>query len=224
MNNAVGKHIGKLRRERGLSQEQLAEKLSVTRQAVSNWETGRTQPSLEILEALAKAFEVELLTVIYGQPPVTEETAEDTAAKAAARKRHLLLAAIWALTTAVWTAVGLRIMQYLDLLRKRQYQALPYLLFRQFVWPFLFFALANALMHGINRIIPIPAASQEDRRRCLIASAALMALYVLAVFWSFGFLPGLAAPLSLARFFVSDFSGGAVFLVSGVLFYLGSAV
>ena len=42
MNNAVGKHIGKLRRELGLSQEQLAEKLSVTRQAVSNWETGRT--------------------------------------------------------------------------------------------------------------------------------------------------------------------------------------
>ena len=106
MNNAVGKHIGKLRRELGLSQEQLAEKLSVTRQAVSNWETGRTQPSLEMLEALAKAFEVDLLTVIYGQPPVTE----DTAAKAAARKRHLLLAVIWALTTAMWTAIGLRIM------------------------------------------------------------------------------------------------------------------
>ncbi|ENZ42874.1 hypothetical protein HMPREF1089_02238 [Enterocloster bolteae 90B3] len=40
MKNTVGKNIVKLRKEQGMSQEQLAQKLHVTRQAVSNWETG----------------------------------------------------------------------------------------------------------------------------------------------------------------------------------------
>ena len=57
MKNTVGKNIVKLRKEQGMSQEQLAQKLHVTRQAVSNWETGRSQPDLDMLEALASASE-----------------------------------------------------------------------------------------------------------------------------------------------------------------------
>ena len=44
--------IFKLRTEKGLSQEELAEKLFVTRQAVSRWETGETQPNTETLKLL----------------------------------------------------------------------------------------------------------------------------------------------------------------------------
>lgn len=40
--NAIDKNIRKLRKERKLSQEQLAERLHVTRQAVSSWETGHS--------------------------------------------------------------------------------------------------------------------------------------------------------------------------------------
>ena len=41
--NDIMKNIKRLRQERGLTQEELAEKLHVTRQAVSNWETGVSQ-------------------------------------------------------------------------------------------------------------------------------------------------------------------------------------
>ncbi|MUB61543.1 helix-turn-helix domain-containing protein [Hungatella hathewayi] len=41
--NGIGKNIKKLRKESALSQEQLAEQLHVTRQAVSSWETGVSQ-------------------------------------------------------------------------------------------------------------------------------------------------------------------------------------
>ena len=41
-----------LRRKAGLSQEQLAERLEVTRQTISKWETGRSVPDLEKLEAM----------------------------------------------------------------------------------------------------------------------------------------------------------------------------
>lgn len=65
---SVGKHIRRLRSARGLTQEQLAEKLFVTRQTVSAWETGRAQPDLETLERIAAALETEVTEVIYGSP------------------------------------------------------------------------------------------------------------------------------------------------------------
>ena len=41
----LGNKILKLRKEKGYSQEELAEKLDVTRQTISNWELGSTQPN-----------------------------------------------------------------------------------------------------------------------------------------------------------------------------------
>ena len=62
----VGKNIRLIRSDLRLSQEQLAEKLFVTRQAVSNWETGKTQPDLTMLEKIASALTVEPTDLIYG--------------------------------------------------------------------------------------------------------------------------------------------------------------
>lgn len=65
---SVGKHIRRIRTERHMTQEQLAEKLFVTRQAVSAWETGRAQPDVETLERIAAALEADVTEVIYGIP------------------------------------------------------------------------------------------------------------------------------------------------------------
>lgn len=62
----VGKHIRRIRTERHITQEQLAEKLFVTRQAVSAWETGKSQPDVETLERIAAALAVDVTEVIYG--------------------------------------------------------------------------------------------------------------------------------------------------------------
>ena len=62
----IGKNIKKHRIETGMTQDQLAEKLNVTRQAVSNWETGKTQPNIETLTALAEHFGVSVEALIYG--------------------------------------------------------------------------------------------------------------------------------------------------------------
>ena len=48
--------IYELRTKRGLSQEELAEKVFVTRQAVSRWETGETIPNIDTLKLLSKLF------------------------------------------------------------------------------------------------------------------------------------------------------------------------
>lgn len=49
-----------LRKKKQLSQEQLAEKLNVTRQTVSKWELGQSKPDMEKLTAISKLFEVNI--------------------------------------------------------------------------------------------------------------------------------------------------------------------
>ena len=53
-------NIYTLRRKAGLSQEQLAERLEVTRQTISKWEGGHSVPDLEKLQAMAAVFGVTL--------------------------------------------------------------------------------------------------------------------------------------------------------------------
>lgn len=59
--------IKTLREQKGLSQEQLADRVLVTRQAVSRWETGETQPSTDTLKLLSKEFDVSINTLL-GSP------------------------------------------------------------------------------------------------------------------------------------------------------------
>ena len=54
----------KLRTEKGLSQEELAAKLFVTRQAVSRWENGDTVPNTETLKLLSRLFDVSINTLL----------------------------------------------------------------------------------------------------------------------------------------------------------------
>ncbi len=56
-----------LREKSGLTQAQMAERLMVTRQAVSRWETGETQPNTETLKLLSKEFGVSINTLL-GSP------------------------------------------------------------------------------------------------------------------------------------------------------------
>ena len=56
-----------LRTKKGLSQEELAEKMFVTRQAVSRWENGETIPNIDTLKLLSKYFDVSINTLL-GSP------------------------------------------------------------------------------------------------------------------------------------------------------------
>ena len=59
--------ILELRVKNGLSQEELAEKIYVTRQAVSRWENGETVPNIETLKLLSRLFDVSINTLL-GSP------------------------------------------------------------------------------------------------------------------------------------------------------------
>lgn len=59
--------IYELRTKNGMSQDELAEKIFVTRQAVSRWENGETTPNIETLKLLSKLFDVSINTLL-GSP------------------------------------------------------------------------------------------------------------------------------------------------------------
>jgi len=65
--NTVQKNIKKYRENKGITQEQMAEALNVTRQAISNWETGRTEPDIDTLQRLSDYLGITIEELIYGE-------------------------------------------------------------------------------------------------------------------------------------------------------------
>lgn len=63
----IGAFIKELRKEKGLTQEQLAEQFNVSRRTVSRWETGSNLPELDILIEMADYYEVELRELLNGE-------------------------------------------------------------------------------------------------------------------------------------------------------------
>ena len=67
MSIKLADNIIALRKQNGFSQEDFAEKIGVSRQAVSSWERGIATPDVETLNALAKLFDVDLSSLINGE-------------------------------------------------------------------------------------------------------------------------------------------------------------
>lgn len=63
----TGKFIAFLRKEKGLTQEQLGKKLGVTNKTVSRWENGNYMPDVEMLSLLSKEFGVSMNEIISGE-------------------------------------------------------------------------------------------------------------------------------------------------------------
>ena len=67
MNIEIANRLVEIRKKNGLSQDELAQKLFVTRQAVSRWENGETVPNTETLKLLSRFFDVSINTLL-GSP------------------------------------------------------------------------------------------------------------------------------------------------------------
>ncbi len=109
----LGDNIRKYRKINNMSQDELAEKLNVTRQSVSLWENGQTQPSLENIVALAKLFKVstdELLvsnkTEISASNTVTAPKPDDPRNKTKIIFLILGVVIVVALVTATFALLG----------------------------------------------------------------------------------------------------------------------
>lgn len=98
------KRLTALRTERGLSQEELAREVEVTRQTVSKWERGVIAPSTVNLIALGRLYGVSLDELVNGEPPAGEheEKEAERPEEAPPRKKHLPLKIMGAAVAAAF--------------------------------------------------------------------------------------------------------------------------
>lgn len=73
----IGEFIKSLRKEKGDTQDELAEKFYVSRRTVSRWETGANLPDIEVLIELADYFNVDLREMLNGEKKGTKDMNEE---------------------------------------------------------------------------------------------------------------------------------------------------
>ena len=76
MDMTMAERLQRLRKEHHFSQEQLAEKLQVSRQAVSKWENGQTAPDLNNIIAMSNLYEVTTDYILIGRERFPKENRE----------------------------------------------------------------------------------------------------------------------------------------------------
>ena len=100
----VGNMIKEIRENAGLSQEQFAEKLAISRQAVSKWERGVALPDIENIMYISELFNISLDTIIKGDKKMKTKIISDSKS---AKLMSKLFIGILVVTTAVITFITL---------------------------------------------------------------------------------------------------------------------
>ena len=102
---SLAKKMIELRKQNGLSQQDLADRLGVSRQAISRWETGAVQPLADSVKSLAQVFQVSTDYLLNDDlddptPPPTAQPAPPQEKPKSARKHRKWLLALAALAAA----------------------------------------------------------------------------------------------------------------------------
>ena len=69
----IGVHLKRIRKERHLSQEQVAQRLNISRQAISRWENDLAMPDIDNLVVLSKLYEVSIEELLGEKEVISEE-------------------------------------------------------------------------------------------------------------------------------------------------------
>ncbi len=134
----IGKNIRDLRIAKNMTQDTLAELLFVTRQTVSNYETGRTRPDVDMVVKIAEILETDANTILYGIPAPPERKADI--------RRLIIAACILAILVPLYVWVN----NLTDWYANNRYVVWPRLLLGMFASPALFLLAGWTLMQALG--------------------------------------------------------------------------
>lgn len=174
----VGRNCKRLRQRVGLTQDALAERLHVTRQAVSAWETGKNQPDVETLTALAEALGADVRELIYGPGAVRESYIRF-------RRRYVVCTVLCAVLVITWLVMEVTLEPYLARLRMETFTILPGLVYMLVVPPLGFLAAGCLIPAFASLWADIRVRSVPARRMVLVVGLLTLAYYLL---WMTGIL------------------------------------
>ena len=192
----IAKNIRRLRTAQNMTQDQLAERLHVTRQTVSNYETGKSQPDIDTIVRLAEALQADPNTLIYGIPTPPERKREYI---------HLTIAAAIALVLVIISVAT----------RNVFYESVRKDIFRNdYTLPATWLALGYALMQLLSLVTELKPV------KCIAAKVTVLVmiavyLYLTRVVWIGGF-GGLLALSVIPKIVKAPF----VFLLPGAALWM----
>ena len=167
----IGKHILKLRQQKNMTQDDLAERLFVTRQTVSNYETGKSRPDVEMLMRIAEVLETDIQSILYGPAePVSRMPA--AVRFAIGFSASLLFFLLWRILTPI--TLELRSLRFLT----GPYIAVSILL-KPLFYLFSGWTLCQLVAVVINKPYNLPFWTTYVRRVLL----ALLIVWLILVLW-----------------------------------------
>ena len=192
----IAKNIRLLRTAQNMTQDQLAERLHVTRQTVSNYETGKSQPDIDTIVRLAEALQTDPNTLLYGIPTPPN------------RKREYIHMAIAAAIALVLVIISVAT-------RNVFYESVRKDIFRNdYTLPATWLALGYALMQLLSLVTELKPV------KCIAAKVTVLVmiavyLYLTRVVWIGGF-GGLLALSVIPKIVKAPF----VFLLPGAALWM----
>ena len=69
----IGKFIAECRKDKKMTQQELAEKIGVSNRTISNWETGKYLPDYSVLIPLTETLEITIVELIYGEKQIIKD-------------------------------------------------------------------------------------------------------------------------------------------------------
>lgn len=100
----LAENIKSIRKQRGMTQEELATRLNVVRQTVSKWEKGLSVPDADLLKRIAEILETDVSTLL-GAPINTESSTNEIAEQLSRINEQLATKA--RMVKRIWFAVGI---------------------------------------------------------------------------------------------------------------------
>lgn len=165
----IGKNIKTLRQKRDITQEELAEKLFVTRQTVSNYEIGRTRPDIDMLMKMTEVLEADMNELLYGPP------------ERANRVRDIVISCVSVAITIVLVLVYSRAADWAWMQKSAYYNTTPNLLVQIYLKPLLLFASGWTALQLIGTFFRLQPLAKKPARGMLICALVLIVGYLLAV-------------------------------------------
>lgn len=215
MNDAIARRIKKLRLSRNMTQDDLAQRLHVTRQAVSNWEMGKTAISVEYLMQLAELFDVTTDELLYGEKAQTEQKYPEK------QRRYVVCSFVCGAVLLVAILLDLTVKPIILKQAQTTYRFLSY-----FVYFYLVDVPASAALGGL---IPSLLALKLDirlygkvRTIVLIAGVFCLLFWLVACVGSvFGFVPPAVVNLVTRSVFLMNHANYVFPILFGAGMFLG---
>ena len=135
----IAKRLRKLRLERKLTQDDLAQQLHVTRQAVSNWETGKTVVGIEYLMKLGEIYGVSVDAILHGERSVEQAEYPQN------QRKYTICVVICAVILIICVLLNITVKPRLMQLYYGEFLYRPYFLYRHIV-PAIMASAAGALL------------------------------------------------------------------------------